>query len=456
MFYTMKRKIIIPLVIIVVLVIIGVSQYPKLYIATGYGARSMATAVFVAERDPLMVKLTDLNYSIVKYTQSVVDYENKSVTTSFWGMAKQTAVYRKGFGCCLIGNRSADSLRMSSFTPPINKIPGSWRIAWPNGDLKKDTVFPEIDSLKLKSAIDAAFDISSEGKKRTAAVVVIYKGELVAEKYDTEMGITPDTRIWGWSMTKSIMNAIAGVLTKHGKLNVNAVAPIPQWQKDRRRDITINDLMHMSSGLKWNEDYGDVSSATNMLYRSADCYKVAIDVPYQEKPGTEWKYSSGTANILSGIFRILIGNDKSYYEFPYRDIFNKIGVTSMILETDAAGNFVGSSYSYATAHDWARFGLLYYNNGIWKGDTILPPGWVAYTRTPAAASKGEYGAQFWLNRSRKLPDAPEDLFSCNGHRGQRIFIIPSRNLVVVRLGFSEEGFNHNEFLKGILAAIKKD
>ena len=450
----MRRKIVIPIVVIATLIIIVASQYPKLYLATGYGAKSMATAVFVAERDPQMVNLTDLNYSIVKYTKSVVDYENTSVTTSFWGMAKQTAVYRKGLGCCLIGDRSADSLRMVAFNPPVNRRDGVWHIAWPNGDLVKDTIFPEIDTLKMKSAIDAAFDKSSAYEKRTAAVVVIYKGELVAEKYDKARGITPDTRLWGWSMTKSIMNAMAGAMTKQGKLDVNASAPVPQWLKDRRRDITINDLMHMSSGLKWDEDYSSVSSATNMLYRSADCYKVAIDVPFQKKPGTEWKYSSGTTNILSGIMRTLIGNDQAYHEFPYREIFNKIGISSMMIEADAAGNFVGSSYSNATARDWARFGLLYYNDGVWKGDTILPKGWVSYTTTPATASKGDYGAQFWLNKSKTIPDAPEDMFFCDGHRDQRVFIIPSRKLVVVRLGFSEEKFNHNDFLKGILGAIK--
>lgn len=450
----LRRKIVISVVVIATLIIIAVSQYPKLYLATGYGAKSMATAVFVAERDPQMVNLTDLNYSIVKYTKSVVDYENKSVTTSFWGMAKQTAVYRNGFGCCLVGDRSADSLRMVTFNRPVFRQDGSWHMAWPNGDLVKDTVFSEIDTVKMNSAIDAAFDKPPTYEKRTAAVVVLFKGELVAEKYDKALGITPDTRIWGWSMTKSIINAMAGVLTKQGKLDVNAVAPVPQWQKDRRRDITINNLMHMSSGLKWDENYSDVSSATNMLYRSDDAYKVAIDVPYQKKPETDWNYSSGTTNIISGILRTLIGNDQSYHEFPYREIFNKIGASSMIIETDAAGNFVGSSYGYATARDWARFGLLYYNDGVWKGDTILPNGWVSYTRTPAVASKGEYGAQFWLNKSKKLPDVPEDMYSCNGHRGQRVYIIPSRNLVVVRLGFSEEGFNHNEFLKGILGAIK--
>ena len=450
----MKRKIVIPLLVSVALIIIVVSQYPKLYLATGYGAKCMATAVFVAERDPQMVKLTDLNYSIVKYTQNIVDYENKSVTSSFFGLAKQTAVYREGLGCCLINDVSADSIRKFTFSPPTIRQKGLWRIAWPNGDLIKDTVYPEIDTVKLKIAVEAAFDSPYESKKKTAAVVVLYKGELVAEKYDKGFGITPDTRMWGWSMNKSLINAMVGVMTKKGKLDIKASAPVPQWLNDHRRDITINDLLQMCSGLKWDENYGDVSSATNMLYRSNDCYKVAIDVPFQKEPGTEWNYSSGSANILSGIIRTLTGNDLIYHELHYREIFNKIGISSMIMETDADGNFIGSSYGYATARDWSRFGLLYYNDGIWKGDTILPKGWVNYTRTPAVPSKGEYGALFWLNQSKKLPDVPEDMFTCQGHRGQRVFIIPSRNLVVVRLGFSEEDFCHNDFLKGILASIK--
>ncbi len=450
-----NRKILIPLIIIVLVAILIKSQYPKLFIATGYGAKAMATAVFVCGRDPQVAQSVELNYSIVKYTKSEINFKNKSVTTSFWSLAKQTAVYREGYGCCLAGDSSEDSLQKYSITLPAVKQVGVWRTPWPMGDLRKDTIFPEIDTIKLKKVVYSAFGSPLVDKRWTAAVVVLYKGELIAEKYSEELGVTPDTRIWGWSMTKSIMNAMAGVLTKQRKLDVKSSAPVNQWLNDPRRNITINDLMHMSSGLKWDEDYGDVSSVTKMLYRSADCYKVAIEVPYQMKPGTEWKYSSGTSNILSGIMRNLIGNDKIYHEFPYREIFNKIGISTMVLETDAAGNFVGSSYSNATARDWARFGLLYYNDGVWKGDTILPNGWVNYTRTPAYGSKGEYGAQFWLNKSKTLPDAPEDLFFCDGHRGQRIFIIPSRNLVVVRLGYSETGFDHNQFLKEILSAIKQ-
>ena len=447
----MKKKIWIPLLITVAVVITATSQYPKLYLATGYGAKCMASGIFVAGRDAESVKENDLDYSLVKYTSNRIDYIEKSVTTTLFGMAKQKAIYREGYGCFLVDeSNSGNSLPENS----VSKITSekSWKQPWPDGDLLSDKVFPEINMASLNKAVNEAFD-ESEVKvkvKRTAAVFIAYKGKLVAEKYNKEQSITAETRLWGWSMNKSVMNAMVGVLVKKGKLSVKASAPVEEWLQDRRREITLNDLLHMSSGLKWTEDYGDVSEATTMLYRERNCYQSAIKAPFEKKPNVEWKHSSGTANILSGIVRKAINNDVEYHNFPYAEIFRKIGMTSTLLETDASGYFVGSSYGYATARDWAKFGQLYLNDGIWKGDTILPKGWVDYSRTPASAANGQYGAQFWLNRSRKLPDAPEDMLSCQGHRGQRIFIIPSRHLVIVRLGFAEDKFDHNLFIKGIL------
>ncbi len=436
----MKRRYIITGLIIVLLSLTVFTQYPKLYIATGYGAKCLASGVFLAGRDPLSVKNLDLDYSIVKYTSSKIDYQNKTVTTSFWGLAKQTALFRPGLGCALINDLPLDSVMNQSFTLPYKQQPGVWRQSWPMGDRLKDTVFPEIDTLKLNSAVRNAF-IGLKGKeKRTAAVVVVYRGEIVGEKYWAEKGITSDTRLWGWSMNKSILNALTGIMVRQGKLNLNAIAPVKEWLSDRRRDITLNDLMHMNSGLKWDEDYSTAANTTNMLFREPDCYKSAIRAPFLKKPGLEWSYSSGTANIISGIIRNTLHNDQEYLVFPYCELFHKTGMESMILETDAAGNFVGSSSGYANARDWARFGLLYYNDGIWQGDTILPHDWVKYTRTPAQASKGKFGALFWLNKAHQLPDAPEETYSCQGHRGQRIFIIPYRNLVIVRLGFSDKYF----------------
>lgn len=413
----------------------------------------MASGIFVAGRDPQMVKENDLDYSIVKYTTSKINYEEKSVTTTLFGLASQKAIYREGFGCSLVGEQQSIYSSIA-YSRQKSNIVQTWKLPWPDGDAIYDTVFPEINTRILRASVDNAFDRPGMKIKRTAAVVVIYKGKLVAEQYWKEQSITPETRLWGWSMNKSIVNAMAGVLVKQKKLSLDALAPVEEWINDKRREIRINDLLHMSSGLKWNEDYGDVSDVTSMLYRERDCYQYAIGFPYEMDPDTKWKYSSGTTNILSGIIRKTLNNDKIYFDFPYHEIFNKIGMSSMVLETDASGNFVGSSYGYATARDWAKFGQLYLQDGTWKGDTIFAPGWVHYTQLPAKAANGKYGAFFWLNRNRELPDAPIDMFSCEGHRGQRVFIIPSQQMVVVRLGFAEDKFDHNQFLKEILSAIK--
>lgn len=448
----MKKKVGIPLLLIVAISIIATSQYPKLYVATGYGAKCMASGIFVANRDARNIQENDLDYSIVKYTTSKIDYREKSVTTTLFGLARQKAIYRDGLGCCLTGDEENNS-SFSSYSQPNLSTNSNWRSPWPEGEGKSDTIFPEIDFNQLNHAVELAFDQPGNKIQRTAAVVVIYQGKMVAEQYWNEQSITQDTKLWGWSMNKSIVNAMVGVLVKQGKLSIQASAPVEEWLSDPRRSITLNDLMHMSSGLSWNEDYGSISDVTTMLYRSQDVYRYAIDFPLDKRPNSEWKYSSGTTNILSGIIRKTLKNEQRYLDLPYKEIFHKIGMQGMVLETDASGNYVGSSYGYATAKDWARFGQLYLQDGVWKGDSILPKGWVTYTTTPADAAKGIYGAQFWLNRSGELPDIPEDMYSCKGHRGQRIFIVPSRKLVVVRLGFAEDQFNYNQFLKAILQSI---
>jgi hypothetical protein len=449
----MKKRIWIPLAIVAILLVIATSQYPKLYVATGYGAKCMASGIFVAGRDPQMVKKNDLDYSIVKYTTSKINYEEKSVTTSLFGLASQKAIYREGFGCCLVSERSPNDIG-KGYSQSKSGVTHVWKLPWPDGDALSDTIFPEIDYKQLGAFVESAFDQPGYNNKRTAAVVVAYKGKLISEHYWKEQSITPETKLWGWSMNKSVVNAMVGVLVKQKKISLEALAPVEEWIKDKRREIKINDLLHMSSGLKWNEDYGDLSDVTTMLYKEENCYQYAIDFPFENEPDTHWKYSSGTTNIVSGIIRKTLNDDNLYHEFPYKEIFNKIGMSSMILETDARGNFVGSSYGYATARDWAKFGQLYLQNGVWKRDSIFNPDWVRFTQSSAKAANGKYGAFFWLNRNKELPDAPVDMFSCEGHRGQRIFIIPSRYIVVVRLGFAEDKFDHNKFLKAILASIK--
>src|SRR5665647_3308227 len=206
----MKRSIWIPLLIVAAILIIGTSQYPKLSIATGYGAKCMASGVFVAGREANSVQENDLDYSIVKYTSSKIDYQEKSVTTTILGLAKQEAIYRDGLGWCLVTERqSLPQLKAPSQQKTV--AARSWRNPWPNGEGKSDSLFSELDTTKLQKAVDLAFDESGVKLKRTAAVVVIYKGKLVAEQYWKEQSITPDTRLWGWSMNQP-QSLVSGVM----------------------------------------------------------------------------------------------------------------------------------------------------------------------------------------------------------------------------------------------------
>jgi CubicO group peptidase (beta-lactamase class C family) len=214
--------------------------------------------------------------------------------------------------------------------------------------------------------------------------------------------------------------------------------------------------MRMNSGLEWNEDYGNNSDVNNMLHKVGDMAKFTYQKPMVEPIDSVWLYSSGTTNIVSHLIRKTFNDDAAYYAFPRKALFNKIGMRSAVFEVDASGTFVGSSYLYATMRDYARFGLLYLNNGNWLGEQLLPEGWVDYTTTAANGSDGQYGAFFWLNQANtEYPDVPADMYCCRGHDGQYIYIIPSKELVVVRTGFSKKGwFDLNGFLSSITNAVE--
>jgi CubicO group peptidase (beta-lactamase class C family) len=214
--------------------------------------------------------------------------------------------------------------------------------------------------------------------------------------------------------------------------------------------------MQMQSGLKWNEDYGNRSDVTLMLHCESDMGHFAMDRPMAYPAGTHWYYSSGATNIVSYLIRKNFSNDSLYYVFANNQLFNKIGAPDAVLEVDPTGTRIGSSYLYATARDYARFGLLFENDGVFNGERILPDGWVKYTNTVASASKGIYGSFFWLNRGRSLPSAPEDMYACDGHDGQHIYILPTQELVVVVLGYSPTsrgGMDTDRLLKDILGTL---
>ena len=220
-------------------------------------------------------------------------------------------------------------------------------------------------------------------------------------------------------MAKSVTNALVGILTMKGKLSLKGPVPVPEWQKanDPRQVITLDHLLRMSSGLEWVEAYAErpVSDVNMMLLLKPDMAAYVASKPLAAKPDTVWRYSSGTTNLIRRIIRDALGTKESYWEFPRRELFNKIGMRSAIWETDASGTFIGSSYLYATARDYARFGLLYLNDGVWQGERILPEGWVAYSTTPTpAAPKGQYGAHFWLNGGKDSNPQDRLIPSCQG------------------------------------------
>jgi CubicO group peptidase (beta-lactamase class C family) len=211
----------------------------------------------------------------------------------------------------------------------------------------------------------------------------------------------------------------------------------------------------MNSGLEWDEDYGSISDVTKMLYIDADMTSPQIHKKAIHKPNEYWYYSSGTSNLLSGILRKQFANYQEYLDYPYREFIDKIGMNSMLIETDMAGNYVGSSYAWATVRDWGKFGLLYLHKGNWNGVQIFDPNWVNYVTTPSPTSNGDYGGHFWLNAGGFYPDAPRDMFSANGFQGQRVFIIPSKDLVIVRFGLiGDRGVDFNTFIKEMVSAVE--
>jgi len=259
-------------------------------------------------------------------------------------------------------------------------------------------------------------------------------------------------------MSKSITAALIGILVKRGKLNVNAPAPVPEWADNEKRKITLKNLLQQTTGIDFREVYSGPSEATNMLFKKGDMAAFAANLPLDREPGTKFRYSSGNSNILSRIIRQTVG-ENNYASFPYTELFYKTGMYNTVLEPDASGTFIGSSYSYATARDFARFGLLYLNGGKFNGEQILPENWMNESGQPPAENElKNYGYQFWLNgwdkndkTKREFPDVPVDLFYADGYGGQFIYIIPSKKLVVVRLGLHK--IRENKFLKEVIAAI---
>jgi len=442
----------ISLLLLILLSLAVYFNYPKLNMISGYASKNLASTVYIADRTQESVIEQDNNVPLVKIADEKYNVTNAMAVADVYGLMERETVCRDGLGCVLI-NDSYDKNKVL-LKPKRNRLEND--LTYPYGNQKsKDTLFQNIDYQQLKAAIASAFKDNTMQKTRT--VLVLYKGQLVGEQYSE--GFTANTPVLGWSMTKSILATLYGILEYHDKIDMNyqpfeTLDLNDALNSTEKNAITLDALLRMSSGLAWEEDYTAISDVTEMLFLDANMtHKQALQ-EVLAKPGEIWNYSSGTSNLLSGILRKQFKTHQEYLDFPYAALIDKIGMHSMLIETDMEGNYVGSSYGWASTRDWAKFGLLHLNKGNWNGEQIFAPQWIDYITKPTPNSNGTYGAHWWLNAEGKYPDVPKDLYSANGFQGQRVFIIPSKELVIVRTGLAEPPyFDVNNFLKEVMAAI---
>lgn len=449
--------------VLIATIVAGMTHATRMVsVGVAYKAKMLCSEVFVAGRDPREV-LADLevdDLALLRYVTVSIDPNSKSVTTTALGIIKRQAVYHEDLGCTLLFDGLAPTGLHSGHGDSAARA--GTRSQGLDGPLGARATIENGERERLQTILDRAFaEPNPLRKRRTRAVVIVHKGHMVAEQYAT--GVGPEMPLIGWSMTKSVMNALAGVLVKEGRLSLDGLAPIPEWQTpgDPRGHITLDQLLRMSSGLRFDEDMTyPLADVMRMLLGVADMATYATTKELEATPGTKWQYSSGTSNIIARIMRNVLKDDCEYLTFPRRALFDRIGMTGAVLETDAAGTFVGSSFMYATARDWARFGILYLQDGVWDGQRILPEGWVAYTRLPAPADpRRRYGAHFWLD----VPDEyratdgslPNDAFHAVGHEGQFVTVVPSCETVIVRLGLTRyaDAWDHAAFVREVLAAL---
>ncbi len=331
---------------------------------------------------------------------------------------------------------------IASSLPPLPTQPVG--VPWPGAEWPEG---PLPDGVDLTGVLEAAFE--PEGPlHQTYAVAIVHRGRLVLERYD---GLLPqwdkpgkpvlrDTPLLSWSMAKSMLHAVVGMLVSEGRLALDAPAPVPRWQEpgDPRGAITLQHLLEMRDGLEFVEEYEDAetSDVLQMLFGrgQSDMAAFAADRPLAAPPGTRFNYSSGTSNVLSGIVARTLGPGRPYREFLAGRLFGPLGMTSASATFDDAGTWVAASYAYATARDYARFGLLYLRDGIWDGRRLLPEGWVDHGRRPRSVDPedGDYYGSHWWTR-----DHPEGTFWAAGHEGQYIDLCPRSDLVLVRMGRSD-------------------
>lgn len=364
-----------------------------------------------------------------------VDTTGGTVTTSVAGLFRSLAIHREGAGCVLIHGDPPPPFRIERPTAPA-PIPAH-------------TVAPSND--RIRSVLDRAF---SRPDLATTAVVVMHRDSIIAERYAPGYGVM--TRLQGWSVKKSVINALVGILVGQGRLAIHERAPVPAWdrQSDARRAITIDHLLRMTSGLALAETNSGFDPVSRMLFLERDMAAFAERAILEAVPGGQWRYSSGNTAILARTIRDAVGGRaEDVARFARDALFDPLGMSTALIEFDATGTPMAM---YASARDWARFGGLFASDGTVDGRRILPEGWVAYSTSPTLRSG--YGAGWWLGGPTWRPDwrQPADAFYAAGHLHQKVLVIPSARLVIARFGVTHVGDDGFGVLaQEVLAAIQQ-
>ncbi len=418
-------------------------------VGTGYSAKIVCSNVFLAGRDPQEVMAVDVQapgHPLLGYITVDVDREREVVSAALLGLfGRNHAVHRKGLGCASVPDGAIERVPALGAAARTESIERDENAMWPAGETM-DNEAPEL------AAILDDPEMTGPGMR---AVVVVQDGRIVAERYGE--GFTAETPLLGWSMTKTVTAALIGTLDDG--LVPDAAAVRSDWT-DERAEITTADLMGMSSGLEFNEDYGDVTDVTRMLYLEPDMAGFAASKALASARAENFSYSSGTTMILSRLWQDRFDDPQQALGWPRRALFEPLGMKSAVLETDARGTFAGSSYLYATARDWARFGQFLLQEGEWNGTQILPAGYVRWMREPAPASNGRYGhGQLWLAGPERGPQTalPAGTYWLRGHDGQAMAIMPSLNLIVLRLGLTPSplGYSPVPMIASIVETVER-
>ena len=457
----MLRKFALLIVVLLAVALAGLTFAPpeSVRVAANYTAKMICSNLVLAGRDPAQVLELDVQapgHPLLSLMSFSVDErgEHTVVRTGLFGfIGKGLAFGNNSRGCTTVSDpRLLGSAGSSaSFSPAQVQLPDA---LWPVGNQVHLPINFELDAVLNDQAL------AGEGMR---AIVIVQHGKIIAERYGP--GFDAQTPLLGWSMAKTVTAALIGAAVQEGLVELDAPVNFNKWRRDDRSAIRLYDLMGMASDLKWNEGYGTVSDVTRMLYLERDMAAFAaentIDTDTPEPTGDIFQYSSGTTLLISRYLQDAIGDEALATSFPAKALFAPVGMASAVLETDATGTFVGSSYMYATARDWARFGQFLLQRGVWNGRSILPPGYVDWMTDPHPASNNTYGrGQTWLKPPQEPPTAPQSelpvgTFWATGHDGQSLAVIPAHDLLIVRMGLtpSNLGYRPGPLAQAVIRAV---